>query len=221
MISVPSEGKPESEIIVPTFENTLPYEFEDIKLQYDPTGNLKAGTGATVWDSSFVLLKYLESQFKKGLTKDNLSIIELGAGTGLVGLSLGTMLPNAQITLTDQASVVPLLKFNAENAKLSNVRVEILDWKQPPLLEQYDMIIMSDLITWPELYTPLVNTIDLLSNEETLIVFSHECRSFEKEQKFYQKLSKKFRFKNVDENEQDPVYRSDDLYLFTAKKKCE
>ncbi|KAJ3272288.1 hypothetical protein HDV01_005827 [Terramyces sp. JEL0728] len=222
MISnVDTEKEKQKDIIQPTFENTLPYEYENVQIQYDPTGNLKAGTGATIWDSSFVLLKYLALQFKMGLIKDSLNIIELGAGTGLVGIALAHLLPNSTITLTDQESVAPLLKFNVESAKLPNLKAEILDWKQPPLLDQYDMIIMSDLITWPELYTPLVNTIDLLCSNDTLIVFSHECRSFEKEQKFYQKLSKKFKFKNVDENDQDPVYRSDDLYLFTAKRKCE
>ncbi|KAJ3326145.1 hypothetical protein HDV06_000021 [Boothiomyces sp. JEL0866] len=218
VIADPEENTEET--IEPTLENTVAFEFENTRVQFDPNGNLRAGVGATVWDSSYVLIKYLESQFKKGLIKDYLNIIELGAGTGLVGIALAAQLPNSTITITDKQSVVPLLKFNAELSKLSNIKVELLDWKDPPLLQQYDMVIMSDVHFWPSLYTPLVNTIDLLSGNDTLVVFSHECRNFDVEQKFYQKLSKKFKFKNVDEGDQDPVYRSDDIYLFTAKRKC-
>ena len=54
-------------------------------------------------------------------------VLELGAGTGVVGIVLGLL--GAQVTLTDQAQLLPLLKENIELNKVQHhVTVKELNW---------------------------------------------------------------------------------------------
>ncbi|KAJ3305748.1 hypothetical protein HDV03_001156 [Kappamyces sp. JEL0829] len=191
----------------------------DIAIHHDPQGILKAGTGATIWDSSLVLGKYLEKvleteqdiRFKKLQEKPDLTILELGSGTGLLGLMLHSLFPQARICLTDQESVLPLLATNVNNR--DRIQVKELQWGTKEHIDDiakdfptgFDLVVHSDLITWPNLYSDLIETLDAFTRpQETLIVFSHESREFEKEAKFYAKLSKKgFVFRNVESHDQD------------------
>ena len=66
--------------------------------------------GGTVWDSGLVLTRYLDS-FGKELM-NALTIIDVGAGTGIVGLMAALL--GAKAFLTDLPSVLPLLTHNAQ-----------------------------------------------------------------------------------------------------------
>ena len=204
----------------------------DVEIYHDPQGILKAGTGATVWDSSMVLAKYLEKQleessdnyFKQLRNREHFSILELGSGTGLVGLILHSLFPNATLCLSDQESMLPLLLANIKEKE--RIQVKELNWGNKEHMDliskefgKFDLIIHSDLITWPALYSSLIETLDYFSKpKDTMIVFSHESRDFEKEAKFYAKLSKTgFTFKNVESNDQDEIFRAEEIFLFVVK----
>jgi predicted nicotinamide N-methyase len=199
--------------------DTHEYQLEDkvIQVSMDPIGKLKAGTGATVWDSCVVLAKYFEKAHK---TYSPRVILELGAGTGLLSIVLGILFPNSQVVSTDLSSVVPLLQHNIDNSKIGSIVCKEFDFTaQHPVDVHPDMIVMSDLITWPELYDSLVATLDRLASKDTIVLFSHESRSFEKEAHFYARLSKHFTFRHLKPEELDSVYQSEDIYVFIAKKK--
>ncbi|KAJ3000573.1 hypothetical protein HDV02_004868 [Globomyces sp. JEL0801] len=211
-------------------DQTELYEYDELTIQHDPVGNLKAGTGATVWDSSLVLLKYLELQIESDtnriFSKPNLNILELGSGTGLVGIVLAKRLPNARFTLTDKDTVLPLLKYNVSQAKLPNIQTLKLDWEDEndrnrftKLRLDIDIILLSDCITWPNLYQPLLDTINCTSNKNTMLIFSHESRNFEKECKFYAGLNQTFTFNDIKPKDMHPDYQSEDIFLFEAHKK--
>ncbi len=52
----------------------------------------EATLGLTVWDGALVLSKYFEHRVASGdLVVANKSCLELGAGTGLVGIALGIL----------------------------------------------------------------------------------------------------------------------------------
>uniref|UniRef100_A0A1A8H5J2 Methyltransferase like 21D n=1 Tax=Nothobranchius korthausae TaxID=1143690 RepID=A0A1A8H5J2_9TELE len=69
--------------------------------------------GCVVWDAAIVLAKYLETkQFYEPTSGVNVwsgkTVVELGAGTGVVGLMAATL--GAQVKVTDLEDLLPLLK---------------------------------------------------------------------------------------------------------------
>lgn len=99
----------------------VPISYEDearvtFDIHQDPHGEWAAGIGATVWDAALVLSRYLESEsFPKNHFVGK-RVVEIGAGTGLVGLVLASK--GARVSLTDQKRCLPLLKktvFDPQN----------------------------------------------------------------------------------------------------------
>ncbi|RAH46515.1 S-adenosylmethionine-dependent methyltransferase [Aspergillus brunneoviolaceus CBS 621.78] len=100
-----------------------------------------------------------------------LRALELGAGTGLVGLSFAALRgPSASIHLTDLPAIVPNLAHNAAlNVELLNrtgatVTTGVLDWSMPPTplptpAEQYDLILAADPLYSPNHPKWLVDTV--------------------------------------------------------------
>lgn len=86
-------------------------------------------------------------------------ILELGAGTGLVGLA-ASGLCEADIHLTDLPIILPNLQGNIkQNASLtestgSTITAGVLDWSETPAVqdeeEKYDVILAADSLYAPE-----------------------------------------------------------------------
>ncbi|KAF9346285.1 Methyltransferase-like protein 21D [Mortierella sp. AD094] len=119
------------------------YSIDPLEIEEDPTGLLKGGVGSTIWDAAIVLAKYLECSDLLKLTKSKssasstpINILELGSGTGIVGLVAARILSTkgyqgSKVVLTDKDNVVPLLQRNVENNASERVDIEsrILDWE--------------------------------------------------------------------------------------------
>ncbi|KAF8944237.1 Methyltransferase-like protein 21D [Haplosporangium gracile] len=119
------------------------YLIEPLEIYEDPSGLLHGGVGSTVWDTAIVLSKYLEksnilatsSAIASRSKQNTLNILELGSGTGLVGLAVARMLSatgqKARIVLTDKANVLPLLQRNMEKNPATGIELEarVLDWE--------------------------------------------------------------------------------------------
>jgi len=101
--------------------------------------------GLKTWASSYILAKkweqlrehlVLPERPSTGCDEENLAILELGAGTGLVGLSAAAVL-GVNVLLTDLPEIVSNLARNAdENADLLSSRggssaVAVVDWTKP------------------------------------------------------------------------------------------
>ncbi|KAL4912834.1 VPS28 protein-domain-containing protein [Aspergillus aurantiobrunneus] len=140
--------------------------------------------GMKTWVSSYLLSRRLHSllettpELVPSVSTDptpdpdrTLRALELGAGTGLVGLSFAALGgKSAKIHLTDLPEIVPNLTHNAAlNVELLNktaatVTTGVLDWsaspKTPPTTEeQYDLILAADPLYSPEHPRLLVDTI--------------------------------------------------------------
>ncbi|KAF9112656.1 Methyltransferase-like protein 21D [Mortierella sp. AM989] len=120
------------------------YSVEPLEIDEDPSGLLRGGVGSTIWDAAIVLAKYLERTNLLELTTSPavsgsstpVKILELGSGTGIVGLVAARMLSTkgyqgSKVTLTDKDNVVPLLHRNIEKNASSGIDIEsrVLDWE--------------------------------------------------------------------------------------------
>lgn len=136
------------------------------------------GIGGKIWDSTFVLIQYLEHNRAELVT--NRKLLELGAGTGITSLALSRLSP-AMVLCTDLAEVVPLISVNMQiNAArsqdlrevlLERYHVEALTWGEEisSLANQCEVIIASDVVYYPEGYEPLIKSLEqLLSNTENV-----------------------------------------------------
>lgn len=219
------------------------------------------------------MAKYLErSKVAATLDSSTINVLELGSGTGIVGLAvarlLSTMNLKARVVLTDKENVVPLLQRNADKNKSKGINIEtrVLDWEavsginvqdpvnaqteeatpqpgasvsnsapttsspidsavtdnQSILETEWDLVILSDCIWIPALYSPLIGTINtVVRTDKTNLVLAFEKRNFSEEMEFFAMLGKTFRFRDIKPEEQDPNYQSDDIYLFTCQRRPE
>ena len=127
-------------------------------------------------------------------------IVELGAGTGYVGIWLAKMLRHpTEIYITDLEQVLPLIRDNVathyqpHHADTSTtVHVQRLHWGNKEdtnaLLADgpIDLVIVSDCVYFPELFELLTTTLQDICNPTTKVVIGYKCRSLEKEAGFWQ-----------------------------------
>ncbi|CAH0492050.1 unnamed protein product [Peronospora farinosa] len=183
------------------------------------------GTGLTVWPAACVLLKYLEQGVANNpralAGTDNPFVLELGSGTGAVGIAVATLLQAGRVVLTDVDNVRFIMEENATLARQDGVlgshvvvNVEGYEWGQPPSnelisLRYPDLILVSDCIL-PRLYPiePLVNALTLLSRPHTRILISYEHRHyqhFQPKQRFWDLMkARKFSLRVIDTAEYHP-----------------
>eukprot|EP00697_Spironema_sp_BW2_P017694 gnl/Spiro4/9466_TR5012_c0_g1_i1.p1 gnl/Spiro4/9466_TR5012_c0_g1~~gnl/Spiro4/9466_TR5012_c0_g1_i1.p1 ORF type:complete len:336 (+),score=86.62 gnl/Spiro4/9466_TR5012_c0_g1_i1:67-1008(+) len=169
-------------------------------------------TGASVWDAALLLIQYLQC-FPSGFWRGR-RVLELGSGTGVVGIACAFL--GADVTLSDQAQLLPLLQqnvfLNSQKNPTLRLCVTQLNWTVPELLtlpHTYDTVLVSDCVFLPNLVQPLVNTLVRLTgntsnpssaqphlpptppviNESTSILFCNERRNSVIEGTFFQLLS--------------------------------
>ncbi|KAF7850798.1 hypothetical protein BT93_L4994 [Corymbia citriodora subsp. variegata] len=169
-----------------------------------------------------------------------LSVLELGSGTGLVGIAAAVAL-GADVTVTDLPHVVPNLQFSvdanaaalAAGAGIGSVRVAPLRWGEAEDVramgeEEYDVILASDVVYYGHLYGPLLATLRWLFERserrgEMVFVMAH-LRRWKKDSAFFRKARKAFDLEviHADEPRQGSrvgvvVYRFDWKRKRTAK----
>ncbi|KAL9596879.1 MAG: hypothetical protein Q9219_005505 [cf. Caloplaca sp. 3 TL-2023] len=115
--------------------------------------------GHKTWLASFLLskripslLRYIPPLEQRGPSRAR--VIELGAGTGLLGLAIAGLF-DVQVHLTDLPAIVPNLRINiAANAR-GNASVGELDWSNLPTCpseehQKFDMVVAADPLYSPE-----------------------------------------------------------------------
>lgn len=184
------------------------------------------GVGTTVWDSGLVLSRYLERRFaERGDAWKEKKVLELGCGTGIVGL-VAARLTKGEVWVTDK--FVDLAVKNIELNDVKNARAVELPWgregvdsaKTAGLPGEFDAVLLADVVHWPELFDPLIETLNLLCGQEVEILLAYEKREFDKEVEFFAKFGEKFSFRDIKEDEQHEDFKGgEDIWLFTARRK--
>lgn len=153
-------------------------------------------------------------------------ILELGSGTGLVGIAAASLL-HAHVTLTDLPHVLPNLQFNADAnaaATVTNggtVEVRCLRWGEPndmgSLGHQFDLILASDVVYHDHLFDPLLNTLSFFLQGRVVFVMAH-LRRWKKDGVFFKRARKLFEVRMVHTDEPLPGSRTGvAVYHFSGK----
>lgn len=82
-------------------------------------------------------------EYTKDLNKDKIKILDLGCGSGAIGLTLKSILKDSEVTLTDiSTDALEVAKLNANNLNLDVTFIES-DWLSNVKLEKYDIIVSN------------------------------------------------------------------------------
>ncbi|KAJ4987224.1 hypothetical protein SVAN01_07235 [Stagonosporopsis vannaccii] len=177
--------------------------------------DLKNGCGGQLWPAGMVLGKYMLRKHKENLAGK--TIVELGAGGGLVGLAVAVGC-NVTTTLhiTDQDEMFELMKKNIGLNDLSG-RVEacIYDWGQPTPsnLPQYpDVILAADCVYFEPAFPLLQQTLKDIIGPNTVCYFCFKRRR-RADLTFMKTAGKMFDVREVDDDPDKPFWSKERLFL--------
>ena len=123
--------------------------------------------GHKTWCASYILalrLRHLQQLLSGPESSQRLRVLELGAGTGLLGIAFASIFPHSEIDLTDLPTIVTNLAQNvAANRALlqlvgSTASAFALDWADAvpkPNSERYDIVLVADPLYSPD-HPPLL-----------------------------------------------------------------
>ncbi|KAF2840588.1 hypothetical protein M501DRAFT_1014600 [Patellaria atrata CBS 101060] len=201
-------------ISVVDFDGLLPFS---LRLEED----LKEGCGGQLWPAGMVLSKYLLRQSNE--TFKNRSIVELGAGGGLVGLSLALKIKaDGSIFITDQKPMYELMEKNISlNSLDDNVKAAIYDWGSPvpPSIPQHpDIVLAADCVYFEPAFPLLQQTLNDLIGSNTVCYFCFKKRR-RADLHFIKVARKMFKVKEIANDPDKPVYSRENIYLYELRKK--
>ncbi|XP_021558919.1 protein N-lysine methyltransferase METTL21A isoform X1 [Neomonachus schauinslandi] len=193
------------------------------------------GVAAVVWDAAVVLSTYLEMG---AVELRGCSAVELGAGTGLVGIVaalLGNVqvledprkpllycvlfLSGAHVTITDRKVALEFLKSNVQANLPPHIQpkavVKELTWGQnlgsySP--GEFDLILGADIIYLEETFADLLQTLEHLSSNRSVILLACRIR-YERDNNFLAMLERQFTVSKV---HYDP---EKDVHIYKAQKR--
>jgi predicted nicotinamide N-methyase len=202
---------------------------------YEAQGSL--GIGGKLWDSTWVLIDYLESNPE---ILCDLDVLELGAGTGIAGIALNSACGCKSMMLTDFPEVCELLRMNVSlNEKLrmlptkGRVSVMPLCWGEDSLpvannrdfgvnsekkIGGIDAIIASDVVYDPTGYLPLAKTLRSLISGNTFCILAHRSRHPE-EYKFFSMITEDgsgMRMSRISHTNNSPLLSDVQLFRIVA-----
>ena len=205
------------------FLRELEIEIEDETRTVRLDQRYEGDTGVVVWDAAIVLAKYLE--INTDMVRD-MEVVELGSGTGAVGLCAG-VLGAKQVILTDREELVVFLSHNIElNTEVTRVSALALEWGNNANIEtvmnmvtRVDLVLVSDCVFYEESLDDLVDTMRLLSDKQTRILLTYEERDSQIKHDvmklFFEKMKSHFTWKRIPHEEHHPDYQSPDIQIYT------
>lgn len=199
-----------------------------------------------------MLLKYLDYRAETNaddewLRKRGPLVIELGSGTGAVGIAAAMLVqPPARIVISDVDKIQFIMRENAERAcadldKSVGIDVLAYEWGSEPSEQLLplvksprsknnqnkrtypDLILVSDCIL-PRLYPiePLVDALNMLSGEKTRVLISFEYRYyqyFDPKARFWDLMTARgFELSEIAEDAYHPHYRAGDIEIWEIKR---
>lgn len=192
----------------------------DVTLALDVT----KGCGGKIWPAAEVLGQYVASRRTDGQWKGKRAV-ELGAGTGLVGLLAAQLGDLEKVWITDQ---IPMMKLMAQNLDLNPALkrrciVAELNWGQPipaDVPSHPDVLLLADCVYLEIAFQPLVDTMRAMCTPETEVLFCYQQRR-KADKRFFKMVRKHFTFTDVDDDDPERTkhYTRQGTHLYRMVKK--
>ncbi|KAJ7283494.1 putative methyltransferase-domain-containing protein [Mycena rebaudengoi] len=182
-----------------------------VNLILDPS----PGCGGVAWRAGEVLAQYLVTQPNSLLDK---TVLELGAGTGLVGLVAGML--GGNVCLTDQAPMLSIMRKNVAINQLSTrCTVAELNWGEtiPANISRPELILAADCVYFEPAFPLLVQTLCDLADADTEVLFCYKKRR-RADKRFFALLKKKFRWTDVLDDPARAIYSRESVSLLRLYK---
>ncbi|KZT74572.1 hypothetical protein DAEQUDRAFT_761413 [Daedalea quercina L-15889] len=184
------------------------------------------GCGGVAWPAGEVLSRYIA---RRGSLEGS-TVLELGSGTGLVGLVAGKL--GADVWITDQAPLLPIMQRNvAMNGLSSGVQVAEFSWGSPlprniPLPS---VILAADCVYFEPAFPLLVQTlVELIPRsdsscnragwEEPEVLFCYKKRR-KGDKRFFTLLKKEFTWAEVTDDPGRETYAREAISLLRLTRK--
>ncbi|TFK43256.1 putative methyltransferase-domain-containing protein [Crucibulum laeve] len=181
------------------------------------TVDASPGCGGVAWPAGQILASYLVQQGPEYLKNKN--ILELGSGTGLVGLVAALL--GGKVCITDQVPLLDVMRRNVSiNNLSSSVTVAELNWGSPipKGIPRPDLILAADCVYFEPAFPLLVKTLsDLAPDAATEILFCYKRRR-KADKRFFGKLKKNFSWKEVDDDPNQAIYNRESITLLRLTK---
>ncbi|ORX91173.1 hypothetical protein K493DRAFT_53123 [Basidiobolus meristosporus CBS 931.73] len=174
-----------------------------IQQNQDQKIDITQNTGNIVWDGAYILSRFIQKHVKvKGKR-----CVELGAGTGLVGLVTWSL--GGKVVLTEIPDLIELTQKNVElntralvgDLSEEDVDVKVLSWGDEAQINDlsppYEVILGSEILYLKDFHKDLLKTLCRLSDSKTEIYMVYKERGLG-EEKFFM-LAKRFSF-DIEQN---------------------
>ncbi|KAJ5570761.1 hypothetical protein N7535_004421 [Penicillium sp. DV-2018c] len=183
--------------------------------------DLKDGCGGQLWPAGMVLSRYLLTRHTTDLS--NKTIVELGAGGGLVGLAVARGCQFKEpICITDQEPMFSLMKTNIQLNNLeSNVTAAILNWGEPipdQIPAKPDVILAADCVYFEPAFPLLITTLKDLLGPDSVCYFCYKRRR-RADMRFMKMAKKAFDMEPVLDDPGAEGYNRENIFLYTIRAK--
>lgn len=184
-----------SNILAPFRENSKQFVFAGHPITLSQDWDHQ-GVAGVVWDAAVVLSTYIEQHSDRFRNK---TVIELGAGTGLVGIVAA--LVGGHVVITDRETVIDSLLANVNKNLLPNeivnVSVKALNWGvNLHNFSQFDVVLGADVIYIEDTFSDLLLTVDYLAHRNTLVLLACKIR-YDRDVNFIEMLKTNFHVAEV------------------------
>uniref|UniRef100_A0A8C6V396 EEF1A lysine methyltransferase 3 n=1 Tax=Neogobius melanostomus TaxID=47308 RepID=A0A8C6V396_9GOBI len=150
-----------------TFSNESVYNLSGHELRIKQLFGANLGVAAPVWEAAIHLSNYLAERSAELKGK---RVIELGSGTGLLGIFAARL--GAVVTLTDLPVALPPISANVGANTPSG------GWPSlpPHFPSDWDLVLGADIIYIPETFPLLIETLVHLCRSGTVVFFCSKMR---------------------------------------------
>lgn len=201
--------------------------------------NAGKGTGLTVWDGAIVLAKWLETLQDAWFSH---TYLELGCGTGVVGLAARAM-GAPSVILSD----LPYALENTEKTVEANghldaaaITLQPIDWFDPIALPSAGVILAADVVWVEELIAPLISTLEAAtapkldqpillnslapwipveSTEHAVVLLSYQSRSTRADHMLFTGLDEAFEVFHVQDSDMPDAYNPRNINVYVLVRR--
>lgn len=124
-----------------------------------------------LWEASLMLADIMASM----PAKPGQTLLELGAGLAAPGLVAAAR--GYQVTLSDyEPHILDFQRVSAAANGLTEVDFRMIDWKKPPAIPPFDMIIGAEILFRDEFFQPLLDVFNKYLAPQGTIYLAHDGR---------------------------------------------